>query len=110
MKRTLVLVLCFLLLLSSLTAFAGCKKNTGSSEDTTKNHVTTAEGDTYVKPDVDYGGKDFNIFTWDQANDWVLELNDKLPAIDIETYYHLKAVEDELSMKFKVTRKEKGGY
>ena len=110
MKRTVGLVLCFLLLLSSLTAFAGCKKNTGSSEDTTKNHVTTAEGDTYVPPDVNYGGKDFNIFTWDNSKDWVLELNDKLPAVDTETYYHLKAVEEELSIKFNIAREEKGNY
>lgn len=111
MKRTIGLVLCLLFLLYSLTAFAGCnKKSNGTEENTTKTPATTIEGDTYVKPDVDYGGKDFNIFTWDQANDWVLELNDKLPAIDIETYYHLKAVEDELSMKFKVAREEKGNY
>ena len=110
-KRLLALGMCFVLLVSSMLV-VGCSKGEGVEADTTETvAVTYAEGDTYVAPDVDYGGKDFDVFTWaeEAEREWVLELTPELSKVDSETYYHLSTVEQELNLNF-VTHTEKGNY
>ena len=110
-KRIFSICLCFALLVSSVLVM-GCSGNQGVDADTTETvAVTYAEGDTYVAPDVDYGGKDFDVFTWaeEAEREWVLELTPELSKVDSETYYHLSTVEQELNLNF-VTHTEKGNY
>ena len=102
--------MCLVLLVSSLLVIGCSKDGEGEEGETTENSVVTyAEGDTYVAPDVNYGGKDFDVFTWQEDREWVLKLNAEASKIDQETYYHLAAVEQELNLNF-VTRYEKGDY
>ena len=62
-KRLLALGMCFVLLVSSMLV-VGCSSDQSIDADTTETvAVTYAAGDTYVAPDVDYGGKDFDVFT-----------------------------------------------
>ena len=110
-KRILALLTCTLLLVSSMLV-VGCSGGEGVEADTTETvAVTYAEGDTYVAPDVDYGGKDFDVFTWKEkaAEEWVLELTAETSKIDQETYYHLSTVEQELNLNF-VIHEENGNY
>ncbi len=110
-KKISVIAICILMLFSGII-FTGCKKDDGSKNgpDNPVNTATQSDGDEYVAPDVNYGGKDFNVMTWTLSEDWILEMNTELNTIDTQTYYHLKTVEEELGIKFNIAIQEKGGY
>ncbi len=108
LKRTISIMMCMLLLLGTLVATVGCA-NDETAEGENDTVVTYAEGDEYTPPDVNYGGKDFNVFTWDGSTDWVLEFSSELSKIDASTYYHLATVEQELGINF-TTTEQPGGY
>lgn len=96
------------MLLSSALLIAGCSdKEEEDTNDTVA--ITYAEGDTYKVPDVNYEGKNFNVLTWTQSEDWVQELTSELSNVEQETYRHLKTVEQELNLKFSVTE-QAGSY
>ena len=107
LKRIISLLMSALLLLGTVFAVASCGRD--EEEVTEEVAVTYGDGDTYVPPDVNYGGKDFNVFTWSNSEDWVLEFTSDLSKVDAATYYHLATVEQELGLNF-VTTEEPGNY
>ena len=86
-------------------------KNGSESEQTSEDEAEeTSKVDTYVAPDVNYNDKDFNIMTWTWCEDWVLSVDERSSAIESQTYYHLKNVERELGIKFKIALEQAGHY
>ena len=124
LKRILAL-LTSLVLLTSTVFVIGCSDDAieieipkDTVETTANNEASSNSGnssnntdtvDSYVAPNVNYGGKDFDVFTWKEEGEWVLDLTAETSKVDSETYYHLSIVEQELNLNF-VTHYEKGNY
>ena len=130
-KRIISLTMCAVILLLSVSII-GCKdtENENTESEITESEVTESEAesqseseqateeetvdtsnvDTYVAPDVNYNDKDFNIMTWTWCEDWVLSVDERSSAIESQTYYHLKNVERELGIKFKIAIEQAGHY
>lgn len=107
LKRIMSFLMCALLLLGAVAVFGGCSDN--EEEETTGGAVTYDESDEYVAPDVNFNGRDFVVYTWAAAEDWVLDFSDQLSKVEQETYYHLATVEQELGLNFK-TVEQAGSY
>ena len=104
LKRIISLTMCLAMLLLAMS-LVGCKKEIEEEAQTSEYAtVETVEGDTYVAPDVNYNGMDFNVMTWSWCEDWVLSVDEGSSAIDSQTYYHLKNVEREIGIKFNILR------
>ena len=111
MRRFLSVFLAVLMILTATVGFFGCnKKKTEQPLQVIETTAGTVEGDTYVAPNVNYGGKEFNVFTWSLSEDWVDELTPEMSNIDAQTYRHLRNVESELGIAFNIAIREKGGY
>ncbi len=113
MKRSICLFLAMLMLLG---IFAGCK-NTGtdaSTADTGSGTVETSDADSRVDnlPELDYQGKEVNIYTWSQTDEWLLETENlaSLSRLDYANYKHLKNVEDRLGIVFNIKSKVSGNW
>ena len=110
LKRIISLTMCLAMLLLAMS-LVGCKKEIEEEAQTSEYAtVETVEGDTYVAPDVNYNGKDFNVMTWSWCEDWVLSIDEGSNAIDSQTYYHLKNVEREIGIKFNIAIEQDGHY
>ena len=108
-KRSSFSILLLILIFSMI--FSGCvvkKKNTGT--DTTAEIKADDPADTYVAPDVNYNGKEFNIMRWTWDEDWVLSVTKESTPIESQTYYHLKSVERELGVEFNIALEQRGEY
>ena len=110
LKRIISLTMCLAMLLLAMS-LVGCKKEIEEEAQTSEYAtVETVEGDTYVAPDVNYNGMDFNVMTWSLCEDWVLSVDEGSNAIDSQTYYHLKNVEREIGIKFNIAIEQDGHY
>ena len=110
LKRIISLTMCLAMLLLAMS-LVGCKKEIEEEAQTSEYAtVETVEGDTYVAPDVNYNGMDFNVMTWSWCEDWVLSVDEGSNAIDSQTYYHLKNVEREIGIKFNIAIEQDGHY
>lgn len=99
-KKVLAIVMCILILCSSVLVI-GCNKDEIEETDTTVSTVATNEGDwEYTPPNVNLEGRDFKVLTWKENNEWVLELSADQSTIDSSVYYHLASVEQELNLNF----------
>lgn len=107
MKRIISLTMCAIMLLSAIV-ISGCAKKSDESLDAETAAVDT--DDTYVAPDVDYNGMDFNVMRWTWDEDWVLSTTEESSPIEQQTYYHLMTVERELNLKFKIAIEQRGEY
>ena len=114
MKKILCAFLTLIMLLSVTSGLVGCsffEKEQESEEVSDVVTDTAAESeDDYIPPAVNYGGKNFNVFTWTGSKDWVNEFSTELSSIDAQTYTHLRNVEAELGIKFNIALSEKGDY
>ena len=129
MKKILCVALTLMMVLTAVSGLTSCsmvfnlfdkgQESESVSDvvsDTVKEGNENSEDNTeeseyvYTAPDVNYGGRNFNIFTWTGAEDWVNEFSAELSSIDAQTYMHLRNVESELGIKFNIAREEKGYY
>ena len=107
-STTLLLALC--MLLSCLMACKDKTEDEAPTGDKGENTYVDSNGWVYVSPDVNYGGEEFNIYTWSATDEWVLELNEGTTPIDSKTFYHLSNVEDELGVDFRIAQSVSGGW
>lgn len=108
-KRIISLTMCAIVLLSAIV-ISGCTKKPANEPSGDTETVAVDTGDTYVAPDVNYNGMDFNIMRWTWDEDWVLSISDESSAIEKQSYYHLMTVERELNLKFKIALEQRGEY
>lgn len=108
-KRILFTTLILLLIFAML--FSGCnQKKTGTATENTSATVSNDFNDTYIAPNVNYNGKEFNIMRWNWDEDWVLSVSEESSSIESQTYYHLTSVERELGVSFNIAVEQRGEY
>ncbi len=110
MFRAITFLLSLCMLLSCLVACKDKKGNDASTGDKDENTYVDASGWVYTSPNVDYGGEEFNIYTWSATDEWVLEVDENTTPIDSRTFYHLTNVEDELGVDFHIAQSVSGGW
>ena len=112
LKRVISVAACLMMLAATLTSLGSCGLGGGGSDTEVSQDVvqSSSDTDTYVPPDVNYGGQDFNVFTWTGTDEWVMEFSKQLTDVDRESFYHLANVENELGIKFNIAIKVDGGY
>ena len=112
LKRVISVAACLMMLAATLTSLGSCGLGGGGGDTEVSQDVvqSSSDTDTYVPPDVNYGGQDFNVFTWTGTDEWVMEYSKELTDVDRESFYHLASVENELGIKFNIAMKVKGGY
>lgn len=109
-NRRISFTICVLTLIFALL-FSGCgQKKRKPAEDDTTAPLTADANDSYVAPNVNYNGKEFNIMRWTWDEDWVLSVTEESTPIESQTYHHLKTVERELGVLFNVAVEQRGEY
>ena len=117
MKNTIKVLLLLMSLALVLSAFVSCgekaPENNGNQNvesQPKKEETADEEGFIYAPPNVNYGGDEFNIYTWSTTDEWVLSVDETSTAIDSETFYHFCNVEYELGVIFNIAQSVSGGW
>ena len=119
-KQCVRLILCLICLSLLASGMLACKvesDNPTTTQPVTEEKPTTSQDPSdgeeewlYTAPDVNYEGEDFNIYTWAQAKDWVLELDEGTTTIDAATYNHYANVEQELGILINIAQSVPGDF
>ena len=109
--KILTLAMAFVLILGTLVA---CGDKQGTPAVTVPGGATVTgpddKGFVYTAPEVDYDNLEFNILTWTETEEWVMESDVGTTPIDAKTFEHYSMVEHELNIDLIIKETAKGSY
>lgn len=110
-RKALTVALAAILL---LTAFASCGTDEGGNEGEEtrgpQQSVVHEDGFVYTPPKVNYEDIDFNVLTWKETDEWVLETDENTTAIDSKSFEHFSMVEYEVGVCIVLKESVSGHY
>ena len=118
-KQCVRLILCLICLSLLVSGLVACKEEADKPKPSvTQEKPTTPPTPSddedeewfYTAPNVNYNGEEFNIYTWAQAKDWVLTLDEGTTTIDAATYTHYASVEQELGIVLNIAQSIAGDF
>ena len=114
MKKRIKFLTAALAAMLLLTSLLACNQKKDNSEESAnrgeQQTVVHDDGFVYSPPDVYYDDAEFNVLTWKETEEWVLEADESTTPIDAKTFEHFSTVEYELGVDIVIKESIAGHY